>query len=81
MTNFTCRDGSALLMDYLEDVLPAGLRAAVDAHLSACPRCVAFVGSYRATPRILRESTAFELPDGLAESLRRFLAGRRKPEA
>jgi len=68
-------------MDYLEGVLPADTRTAIDAHLSICPRCVEFVRAYRATPRILRESTAFEIPAGLEESLRRFLAGRRGPRS
>jgi anti-sigma factor RsiW len=73
----TCRDGAELLMDYLEGALPDDVRAAVDAHLAACPKCVAFTRAYRETPRILRESTAFEIPDGLVDSLQRFLAGRR----
>ena len=77
MTEVTCRDGAALLMDYLEGVLSAAEQAAVDAHLAGCSKCVEFVRAYRETPRILRESTAFEIPAGLAESLRRFLAARR----
>jgi len=77
MTTMTCRDGAELLMDYLEGVLPAAVRADVDAHLAGCARCVAFVRSYRETPRILRESTALEIPDGLVTSLQRFLAERR----
>ena len=77
MTTLTCRDGAALLMDYLEGVLPAGVQAAVDAHLAGCVKCVEFVRAYRETPRIVRESTAFEMPAELAESLRRFLAARR----
>lgn len=79
MTTLTCRDGAALLTEYLEDTLPAETRAAIDAHLSGCPRCVAFVRAYRETPRILRAATAFEIPPGLAASLQRFLAGRRGP--
>jgi anti-sigma factor RsiW len=81
MTTLTCRDGADLLMDYFEDVLPPDTRAAVDTHLAGCPRCVAFVRAYRATTRIVRESTAFEMPAVLAGSLRRFLAGRRGPGA
>jgi anti-sigma factor RsiW len=77
MTTMTCRDGAEFLMDYLDGVLPADVRADVDAHLVGCPKCVAFVRSYRETPRILRESTAFEIPDGLVTSLQRFLAERR----
>jgi anti-sigma factor RsiW len=72
-----CRDGVALLMDYLEDQLPPAERALLEAHVVSCPRCVAFVESYRQTPRILRAATAAALPDDLAESLNRFLASRR----
>ncbi len=73
----TCRDGVQVLMDYLEGVLPDADRALIDAHLATCPRCVAFVKSYRETPRILREATTVELPEELAASLRRFLSQRR----
>ncbi len=45
--------------------------------MSACPRCLAFVESYRETPRILRAATAASLPEDLAESLRHYLASRR----
>ena len=72
-----CVDGVELLMDYLEGTLPPADREAVEAHVSGCPRCVAFVESYRQTPRILRAATAAALPEDLAQSLRRFLASRR----
>lgn len=72
-----CVDGVELLMDYLEGTLPQADREAIEAHVSACPRCVAFVESYRQTPRILRAATAAALPEDLARSLRRFLASRR----
>ena len=78
MTTMTCRDGAAILMDYLEGALPADVRADVDAHVAGCPRCVEFVRAYRETPRILRESTAFEIPAGLVESLQKFLAEQRR---
>lgn len=76
MKTMNCRDGAALLMDYLEDALPADVRAAIDVHVAGCPRCIAFVRAYRETPRILRDATAIEIPEGLVESLQRFLAGR-----
>jgi anti-sigma factor RsiW len=72
-----CVDGVGMLMDYLEDTLAPDDRALVDAHVAGCARCVAFVESYRQTPRILRAATAAALPDDLAESLRRFLAASR----
>jgi anti-sigma factor RsiW len=72
-----CRDGVEMLMDYLEGTLPPAERALIEAHVASCPRCVAFVESYRQTPRILREATAAALPEDLAASLRAFLASRR----
>ena len=72
-----CRDGVEMLMDYLEGTLPSPDREAIELHVSGCPRCRAFVESYRQTPRILRAATAAALPEDLAESLRRYLASRR----
>ncbi len=74
---FTCVDGVEMLMDYLEGTLSPADREAIEAHISGCPRCVAFVESYRHTPRILRAATAAALSEDLAQSLRLFLASRR----
>jgi anti-sigma factor RsiW len=54
MTPIVCASGVELLMDYLEGLLPADVRAAVEEHVAGCPRCVAFLESYRETPRIWR---------------------------
>jgi len=72
-----CASGVELLMDYLEGALPEDLRADLEAHVAACPRCTAFVASYRETPRILREATVAALPADLGESLLAFLRARR----
>ena len=83
MKEISCTSGVELLMDYLEGVLSADLRSALDAHVAGCPRCVAFIASYRETPRILREATATRLPAELQVSLRAFLRAQRgvKPAA
>ena len=78
MKEIACASGVDLLMDYLEGVLPADLRSAVDAHVAGCPRCVAFIASYRETPRILREATAIALPSDLQASLQAFLRTQRR---
>lgn len=78
MTNVVCASGVERLMDYLEGALPAGLNAALEAHVAGCPRCTAFVAGYRETPRILREATLATLPAELEQSLRAFLRARRK---
>ena len=76
MRDIACVSGVELLMDYLEGVLPADVHAALDEHVGGCPRCAAFVQSYRETPRILREATAGTLPADLEASLEAFLRAR-----
>jgi anti-sigma factor RsiW len=68
VTDLTCASGVALLMDYLEGVLPAGVSADLEAHVATCPRCTAFVASYR-DPSHPAPATAAELPAELAQSL------------
>lgn len=72
-----CADGVGLLMEYLEGALDTPTRAGIDAHLALCPRCVAFVRSYGATPGIFRRATAVAVPVTLGASLRAFLARNR----
>ena len=73
MKEIACVSGVELLMDYLEGVLPADVQAALEAHVDGCARCAAFVASYRATPRILREATASRLPDDVEASQKSFV--------
>jgi anti-sigma factor RsiW len=76
MKEIACVSGVELLMDYLEGVVSSDMRAALDAHVAGCQRCTAFVASYRATPRILRDATAVTLPADLEASLKAFLRAR-----
>ncbi len=73
MKEIACASGVELLMDYLEGVLSADVRSALDTHVAGCPRCAAFIVSYRETPRILRQATDIALPVDLQISLRDFL--------
>ena len=77
MKNKTCRETIDLLMDYLEERLPNEDREALDAHFAACAPCLAFVRSYRETPRILREATAAPIPTEVEKRLREYLAKKR----
>jgi anti-sigma factor RsiW len=77
MKEIACTSGVELLIDYLEGVLSPELRSALEAHVAGCPRCVAFIASYRETPRILRDATEATLPPGLQSSLRDFLRAQR----
>jgi anti-sigma factor RsiW len=77
MKDVVCATGVELLNDYLEGVLTDDVRAALEAHVAKCERCVAFIDSYRATPRVLREATEASLPDDVQQSLRAFLRAQR----
>ena len=70
---YTCESGVELLMDYLEGVLPTQVNAALEQHVAGCQRCTAFVASYQATPRILRDATTAQLPTEIETSLQAFL--------
>ena len=76
MTDIACASGVELLMDFLEDVLPADVKAALEKHVSGCGRCAAFVASYQATPRIVRNATDVTLTADIERSLQAFLRAR-----
>ncbi|MGE5815849.1 MAG: anti-sigma factor family protein [Acidobacteriota bacterium] len=76
MREVVCASGVELLMDYVDDVLPSDVRAALDEHVAGCARCAAFVASYLAVPRILREASAVTLPADVEASLKAFLRAR-----
>ena len=80
MTNVSCQTGVELLMDYLEGVVPDDMRTILESHVAGCPKCEAFIASYLATPRILRDATATAMPLGLERSLQAFLRAQRGDE-
>ena len=77
MTDISCQTGVEFLMDYLEGVVPEDVRTILDSHVAGCPKCTAFVASYLATPRILRDATAAPMPPELQRSLLAFLRAQR----
>jgi len=73
MNHTTCASGVDRLMDYLDGVLPAETRQAIEAHVAQCSRCAAFIASYQETPRILRDATDLTLPAERQTALVAFL--------
>ena len=65
-----------LLADYLERRLPTDVRNDLDAHLKACPRCVAQLRTYESTVSLLRSLRDDELPPDLRLTVRSFLDAR-----
>jgi predicted anti-sigma-YlaC factor YlaD len=52
MDAMTCRELVGFPIDYLENVLPTGQRAAFERHLRVCPACRNYLNSYRQSIRI-----------------------------
>jgi len=77
MTEVSCKTGVELLMDYLEGAVQDDVRTLLESHVDGCPKCAAFIASYLATPRIVREATAAAMPPELQESLLAFLRAQR----
>ena len=65
----TCREVVELLSDYLEDMLPAGERARVEAHLATCPECTAYLEQLRATIGTLGRLREQDVPPPLLARL------------
>jgi anti-sigma factor (TIGR02949 family) len=68
-----CADIVRLLADYLEHQLPADEHAALERHLSACPRCITQLKTYQSTVSLLHSITEEDLPPDLRCTLRSFL--------
>ena len=77
MMETACVSGVGLLVEYLEGQLPASTVAALEGHVAGCQRCQAFIASYQATPRILREATDTPLPAQVQTSLIDWLRRKR----
>ncbi len=70
---FACRECVELLQDFLEGDMPDEDRKHLEEHLAACPPCVEFLRTYRATPQICRKALAARMPSELAAKLKAFL--------
>ncbi len=78
MKSVTCESGVRQLMDYLEGTLPGEVRVALEGHVAGCALCRAFIESYRATPRILREASDIAPTPEQQQMLLALLRSRRR---
>jgi anti-sigma factor RsiW len=70
---FTCKDSIHSLLEYVDGELSETQAAALREHLRACPPCVDFLQSYKATPKLARRALVDEMPRELAGKLKAFL--------
>lgn len=68
-----CNELVGLLADFVEHQLPAEVHGRLEAHLAACPRCVAQLKTYSSTMSLLRSIRDEDLPAELRCTLKAFL--------
>ncbi len=73
---FSCKESVDLLLDYLEGEMPAAEQRHLEEHLQACPPCVDFLRTYRATPGLCRKALESKMPGELSERLTEFIRAR-----
>jgi len=70
---FTCKESVELLMSFLDGELAPDEEQKLEEHLQACPPCVDFLRTYRATPSLCRRALSRQMPQELADRLTDFL--------
>jgi hypothetical protein len=64
-----CQACEALLCDYVDGTLSVDLRAAVEAHLTACPACAAFIEDARLGMAFLQDTEPADPPPALVNRI------------
>jgi anti-sigma factor (TIGR02949 family) len=70
---FTCKDSIDLLLDFLDGDMADEDARRLEEHLSACPPCVDFVKTYRATSGLCKKALKRAMPDEMSAKLTEFL--------
>jgi hypothetical protein len=65
----TCEEFFAEFGDYLENRVPPEVRQQLELHLSQCRACHVLYDSTRKTVKIVTDSSSFELPKDVADSI------------
>jgi anti-sigma factor (TIGR02949 family) len=70
---FNCKESVELLRAFLDGEMPDEEAAQLEQHLEACPPCVEFLRTYRATPILCKRALSKQMPKELADKLTDFL--------
>jgi len=65
----TCEEFFAEFGDYLENRVPPEVRQELELHLSQCRACHVLYDSTSKTVKIVTDSSSFELPKDVADSI------------
>ncbi len=77
---FTCKESIHSLLEYVEGELSDAQALELREHLRACPPCVDFMKTYRATPQLARRALVEQMPQELAIKLKAFLRSKLPPK-
>ena len=77
---FTCKDSIHKLLEYVDGELSDAQAVELSEHLRACPPCVDFMKTYRATPQLARRALVNEMPSELVSKLKAFLRTKIPPK-
>ncbi len=69
----TCRDAIDVIGEFLDQILSPEAIQKLEAHLSDCAPCRAYLNTYRATRGLVGQAGRAEMPPDLRERLRQFL--------
>jgi hypothetical protein len=72
----TCKEVTALIVDYLNDALNPSLKRDFKRHLRICPDCVNFLNTYKKTTAITRTIGPEKIPPKIRENILGFLRQR-----
>lgn len=71
---FTCKESVHVLVDFLDGELSEEDAKQLQSHLSACPPCVDFLRTYRATPGLCKRALLVKkMPGEMADKLNAYL--------
>jgi anti-sigma factor RsiW len=76
----TCREGIAVLADYLEGAMSPELLQELEEHLRGCRACRAYLATYRKTRSLAADCGRVEMPKEMKARLREFLLTRLRKE-
>lgn len=69
----TCEDAIGLLVEYLDETLTPGALQRLEAHLTDCVECRAYVATYRTTRALAAAASRVDMPVEMKQRLRAFL--------
>ncbi|MGH7802577.1 MAG: anti-sigma factor family protein [Thermodesulfobacteriota bacterium] len=69
----TCKQATALILDYLTGELDPKTARLFEEHLMVCPDCVSFLNSYKETIKFTRSLSYEDIPSDMKKRIRRFL--------